>query len=384
MSRPALAACALLFASLPAAAADPRPLWEVEAATPDKNTAPGWVGFAPDGRSVVAVVVRQGAPHAPDFTYQLRVWDPATRKERFNADLGRGKTPCWGDDLASFPSDTTVLTGGETLAVRSLENGGIQSTYSTGGLADHTVWSVPDVQETFHLRRDPDRAGKPVELFYRSPTNNRDELGGLGGRRWRGDDGMSRQAELTPPREGLRPQSVAMNPGRTRMAAAFRDDAMTGRPRHALVLYRVKTVGDLELDPVAEATNPHPGPVSAVAFARNGQTLATGGEDGSVSLWDVQHVGSAWVPRATVAGASGRVVALAWSPDWRFVAAVTWDAKKPNLYLIDADAGALIRTAKLDRELTAVAWSPDGRTIVTGGHSGKLRGWDTEALLKGE
>jgi len=73
---------------------------------------------------------------------------------------------------------------------------------------------------------------------------------------------------------------------------------------------------------------------------------------------------------------------MAFSPDWRVLAAITWDAKKPNLYLIDADTGSLLRSRKVDRALTSVAWSLDGRTLLTGGHSGKFCGWDVEMLLK--
>jgi WD40 repeat protein len=390
MLRPAVAACAVLFASLSATAADPRPLWEVQLPGADRSTAPGWLAYTPDGRGVAAVVTRAGKGEMPEYTFTLRVWDVGTRKERFNAALGRSHFATWGDSLASFASDDTLLTGGESLTVRNLENGSQQSSLPTGGIADHTVWAVPDVKETFHLRRDPEREGKPVELWFRSTVNN--NIDDFGGRRFVGggfgggyNDGLARQTELTPPRSGLRPLGVAMNPGCTKLAAAFRDDTPAGgKARHALALYRIRTIGEFELDTIAEATNPHPGAVSALTFARNGRTLATGGEDGSVCLWDVVPDGAAWKPRATVAGADGRVVAVAFSPDWRVLAAVTWDTKKPNLYLIDADAGTLIRAVKVDRELTAVAWSPDGQTLLTGGYSGRLCGWSVDALLKGE
>lgn len=391
MSRPVVAACLLLFASLSLSAADsksaaPKPLWELEAVPAgEKSTVPGWVSFSPDGRAVVAVVVREGGPDPQEYVYGLRVWDAKSRTSRFTAELGRGRTPSWGDDLASFPTDDTVQTGGESLVVRNLEDGKQVSSRSSGGTADHAVWAVPDLRETFHLRREPDRDGRPIELAFRSVANNRfDEFGG--GRRFRGgDDGQIKYARVDPPRPGLRPQSLAMNPGRTRLAVSFLDESgERTKARHSLVLYRILTVEEFDLVSVGEATNPHPGPVSAVTFAKDGKTLASGGEDGSVCLWDVARAGGNWVPRATVTGASGRVTALAFRPDWRVLAAVTWDRARANVWLIDADTGSLLRAVRLDRELTVVAWSPDGRTLLTGGYSGKLCAWDADALLKGE
>jgi len=316
------------------------------------------------------------------------VMDTATRKDKFTADLGRGKNPLWGDDLVAFPSAETMLTGGQPLKLRGLADGRETNNRPRGGVADPTVWSVPDLRETFQLRRDPDREGKPVQLFFRSANNLNqfDEWGGRGGLRRGGiyDEGLVKQTDVNPPRPGMRTQGVAMNPARTGMAVAFRDEASDpAKARHALVLYRIKTVDEFELDAVAEATNPHNGVANCLTFARNGKTLATGGEDGSVCLWDTGYGGLSWKPRATVPGGDHRVSALAFRHDWKIVAAVTWDTKKPNLYLIDADTGTLVRAVKVDRQLTTVAWSPDGQTLLTGGFSGKLSTWNAESLLKG-
>jgi WD40 repeat protein len=382
MARVVFAACAVLLASALARAADPKPLWELQAST-ERGTAPAWLAYSPNGKAVVAVTVRETGAAPPQYSYHLRVWDAETRKERFNADLGTGKAYHWGDDLAAFPTDDTVMTGGQTVMVRNLENGNQTASNPTGGLGDHSVWAVPDLKESFYLRRDPQRYDLPPELFFRSQNNYNQfsEFGGPRGR-YRSETGTV-QTTLTPPRDGLRTEGVILNPGRTRLVAAFRDDSGVSRPRHTLAMYAIKTMDDFELEPVAEAVNPHAGSVTALAFARNGRILATGAEDGSVSLWDTSAVGNQWKPRATLAGVCDhRVYAMAFNYDWRILAAVTWDKSKPNLLLIDVDTGKLIRSMKLERQLTAVAWHPDSGTLLTTGASGKIQAWDVAALLK--
>jgi len=378
MFRPILAVCAILLTTVSVRAGDPKPLWEI-ATSGNKTTAPCWLRFSPDGTAAIAVFVEAGQLSSPGFTYTLRVWDVKTRKERFSAGLGTGNTPTWGDEFVSFPTDDTILTGGQSLIVRDLTDGNERTTQGTGGLADHAVWFARDLQETYHLRREPDREGKPARLLLRTARDSGNEFSS---KRFRGDYLATLETDILPPRPGLRPQSIALNPGRSRLVAAFRDDS-TGTPRHSLMHYRINTVDEFNLERVAEATNPHGGVVNALTFAQDGKTLATGGEDGSICLWDVKNSESSiWNPRATILAGDHRVVSVAFSPDWRVLAAITWDTKKPNLYLIDADSGRMVRSVKLDRDLTTVTWSADGRTLVTGGYSGKLSGWDVASLMK--
>jgi WD40 repeat protein len=385
MTRVLLAACALLAGSPSLRAVEPRPLWEQTATSAGPASEPVWMSYSPDGRAIVVVTARALPVRGEGSEYHLRVYDSHTRKERFNASLGTSKSFHWSDDLASFPSDDTVMTGGQAIVVRNLENGSQTSSQPTGGLSDHAVWAVPDLKESFFLRRDPQRFDLPVEFFYHGRTVNQfDEWGGRGGLGFRSGSNMGMtQTTLTPPRGGLRTEVVAMNAGRTRLAAAFRDVTPAGRPRHLLTLYHIKTMENLELELTGEATNPHPGPVTAVTFARNGRMLASGGEDGSIAIWDVSdHL--LVKPRATVTGlASHRVYALAFSNDWRYLAAVTWDKAKPNLLLIDVDTARSVRSLRLERQLNCVVWHPEGHTLLTAGASGKIQAWDVAALLKG-
>ena len=413
--RLALSLSALLLSVGIMLAGEPQPLWEIDVrsapgtptvsqskvsfpgnllkpkekasptgAIPATGASPAWLSFSPDGRWIATVIAnRVTIDPYESYHYQLRVWNSLTRKERFSADLGTGKTFHYGDDLASFPSNDTLLTGGANQAVYNLETGLISSSQQFELQSDHTVWSVPDLRETFYLRREP-HVGMPAELFFQSAENIRDQFNGFNGRRFRYNEQTTEQTTIRPPREGLEMEAVAMNFARTRLVAAFKDPSIS-KARHALVMYQIKTIEEFELVPVSEALNPHPAPITAISFARNGRILATGAEDGSIALWDVIDGMSQWKPRATLEGVCNhRVYSLAFSRDWRIVAAVTWDRTKPNLLLIDADNGKLLQTVRLsDRELTTVAFSPDCLTLITGSASGKIRGWDLATLLRG-
>jgi WD40 repeat protein len=221
-----------------------------------------------------------------------------------------------------------------------------------------------------------------VEFTYRGPfVNHFSEE--WGGRMSRGQNGMI-SATLAPPREGMRTEALAMNAGRTRLAAAFRDESASVPWKHILVLYRIKTVESFEFEAVAEVANPHPGPVTAIAFSRNGRLLATGAEDGSVLVWDLSE-GQLSKPRTTLEGiATHRVSAVAFSNDWRYLAVATWDRTKPNFHLMEMDSGRLVRSLRLERQLMCVAWHPAGHTLLTAGMSGSIKAWDVAALVRGD
>ncbi|XUL85800.1 hypothetical protein ACQ86D_03075 [Streptomyces galilaeus] len=123
----------------------------------------------------------------------------------------------------------------------------------------------------------------------------------------------------------------------------------------------------------------HTGPVRSVAFSRDGRTLAEGGEHG-LELWDLA-TGTVRVSLAT----HGFVGAMAFSPDGRTVAA----ASGRTASLWDVASRKIRATLKGHTDsVWSLAFSPDGRLLVTGSSDGTARLWATvtgkaQAVLHG-
>lgn len=97
-----------------------------------------------------------------------------------------------------------------------------------------------------------------------------------------------------------------------------------------------------------------------VRFSPDGTRLAAGGGDGTLSVWDAATgtlLARATTPKKTP------LHGLDWSPDGALIAA---GAKDQRIYLYDPDWAELVGTVTGHADLvTAVAWSPDGRTLAS-------------------
>jgi len=114
----------------------------------------------------------------------------------------------------------------------------------------------------------------------------------------------------------------------------------------------------------------HQGQAYGVAYAPNGRTLASGGQDGLVKLWEV----ATGRELGTLSGHKACVNCVAYSPDGQLLASVGCDQL---LKLWDPATQALIGTLEgHPGEIHSLAFSPDGRRLATGGHVGVTCVWD--------
>jgi WD40 repeat protein/tetratricopeptide (TPR) repeat protein len=118
----------------------------------------------------------------------------------------------------------------------------------------------------------------------------------------------------------------------------------------------------------------HPGRIFAVAYTHDGKAVITGGSNGPARIWEIATGGPIGAPLGgTTAQVNIYVHTIAVSPDDRIVATA---GVGPGAQLWDAATGAAIGSLMMPRGfLRAMAFSRDGKTLLTAGYGG-LEVWN--------
>ncbi len=120
----------------------------------------------------------------------------------------------------------------------------------------------------------------------------------------------------------------------------------------------------------------HSASVYAVALSGNGQTLASGGVDCTIQLWNlgsIEHTSTGASLMRTLAGHTFPVYSLAFSPDGELLASGSGDY---TIKIWQVSTGKLLSTL-VDHSsfVYSVAFSPDGKIIASGSAGKSIKIW---------
>lgn len=115
---------------------------------------------------------------------------------------------------------------------------------------------------------------------------------------------------------------------------------------------------------------------TAVDITRDGRFVVSGGSDCMnmdcvIKLWDVQSGNEL----KQLKGHSNAVTAIAFSPGSRWIVSGGTDA---TLRLWEVSSGKMIRSNKAGSVVNAVSFSPDEKFVAAGNNSSEIRIWETE------
>ncbi len=133
-------------------------------------------------------------------------------------------------------------------------------------------------------------------------------------------------------------------------------------------------------DPPAHETEllAHRGPVRTLAFAPDGKTLSSGGQDNVIVVWDLETA----KPLKQLRGHASHVRSVAYSPDGQLLLSGGRDAQiklwRPADYAEERDLVAGDEDSR-DAILSA-RFSPDGQQIVTAGRDRTASVWNAASL----
>jgi WD40 repeat protein len=168
------------------------------------------------------------------------------------------------------------------------------------------------------------------------------------------------------------PHCMALHPERKTLALGGLATVVTKNSTAKVQAQPAILVWDLTMGQV-KLLKGHDNVVCTVAFAPDGQTLASGGVDRTIKLWDLAKGRE----RATLNGHTAPIFSLAYSSDGKMLASGALDG---GLRVWDPDTGQLkVRLRGHMNPVGSLAFTPDSRTLVAGSVDMLIKVWNPAA-----
>ena len=315
------------------------------------------LAFSPNGKLVVA---------GSGYDRTMRVWDGVTGKERDSL----GKHPDFVHGVAFSPDGKLLAASGRTFDPRGTNPERVR------------IWDMNSGKEKFAFEIEPaKRAGSALPVLAFNPKDgNMLTVAGRGGLVHFWDIAAGKETKTLPgPVEFL--TSIAFSPNGKLVAAGGR--GKTAGLATAVIVWESAT---------GKEVTRHDGPIdeliNSLAFTPNGKLLVAGCSNGEIHIWDVETGWKKIIPRNLNDNVSYVAISSVPLPDgigpkkektsrW-LLAAADWNKQ---VRLLAIPSGEEIATLKgHDRAVMCVAFSPDGKQVVSGGWDNTVRLWRVPTL----